>query len=346
MGGLAINGVSRLSVWAYMSLCADIAPLIEQTDGYIIKSYSSKESFGDIDILFPSVSSKDEFFNSLPYSVKEVKPNGPVTSVGVETPYGLFQFDLIVVSNVNWASVYFNYNDMGNLMGRIAHRLGFKYGHDGLWWVLRDSENPDYVIGTLLVTDDLKTAFGILGYSYEKYLFMSNNDEFDSLVDIFYYVIANVHFSSDIYLLENRNHIQRIRDRKRPTYMKFLAWCADSSNGVMPGLLANADKNRVRDLKLKLAFDLCPSFKESHDRLLKDHDLDRQMKVFWNGRNVSEWTGLEGKRLGKFMSHFSNSLKSLSPTHFRQWVLVPNSEDYKIDVIKKSCLRWMEEAAE
>ena len=41
-----------------------------------------------------------------------------------------FQIDFIKVGEENWETSknYFSYNDLGNLMGRLAQRLGVKYG--------------------------------------------------------------------------------------------------------------------------------------------------------------------------------------------------------------------------
>lgn len=339
MGGHAIKDAVRLSAVDYHALCGSLSSSLNDYNGRIIKAYRDKESFGDMDILFPSALDALRFQKALTtfygYTVNQVVRNVPVTSIGVELPQGVFQMDLIVVPDVKWASTYFDLNDMGNLMGRIAHKLGFKYGHDGLWYVLRDPDNHDYVIEELLVTSSLSDAFHLIGYSYGKYL----TTEFNTLEDIFLYVIDNQYFDPDIYLLDNRNHIQRTRDRKRHTYMQFLAYCS-SEQLSRKNIWTPEYKQQMRQEKLEQAFTICPAFKERYDHAVKEHALNKQMKLFWNGDNVSTWTGLTGKQLGQFMAYFKDSLDQLHPTHFRQWVLVPNAEQYKIDTIKRVAKEW------
>ena len=339
MGGHAVKDAVRLSAEDYHSLCGSLSSLLTDYNGKIIQAYKSKESFGDMDILFSSALDALRFqkaldiFKGLP--VKQVVKNGPVTSIGVGLPQGIFQMDLIVVPDVKWASAYFDMNDMGNLMGRIAHKLGFKYGHDGLWYVLRDPDNHDYVIEELLVTSSLSEAFHLIGYSYGKYL----TTEFNTLEDIFLYVIDNQYFDPDIYLLDNRNHVQRTRDRKRHTYMQFLVYCS-SKQLSRKNIWTPEYKKQMRQEKLEQAFAICPAFKERHDRAVKEHALNKQMKLFWNGENVSEWTGLTGKQLGQFMAYFKDSLNKMEPTHFRQWVLTAFADDYRIETIKRVAKEW------
>ena len=97
-----------------------------------IRAYSQKPSFGDMDILFESdylninvIDYLKETFNS-----KEVVRNSHVYSF----EYNNFQIDLILTSKANFDTsfTYFAYNDLGNLMRRVSHKLGFKYGHECL----------------------------------------------------------------------------------------------------------------------------------------------------------------------------------------------------------------------
>ena len=52
------------------------------------------------------------------------------------------QVDLIFTEKKFYESalVYFANNDFSNLIGRIAHKHGFKYGHCGLVYVMRDGD--------------------------------------------------------------------------------------------------------------------------------------------------------------------------------------------------------------
>ena len=49
-------------------------------------------------------------------------------------------------------------------------------------------------------------------------------DGFDTLEDIFEYVITSKYFNKDIFSFENLNHINRTRNRKRKVYAQFLEY--------------------------------------------------------------------------------------------------------------------------
>src|SRR3546814_18504796 len=51
---------------------------------------------------------------------------------------------------------------------------------------------------------------------------------FETPEDIYSFVASSPFFSSDIFLLENRNAKARMRDKKRKMYMEFLLWCERS----------------------------------------------------------------------------------------------------------------------
>lgn len=186
-----------------------------------IPYYSSKDSFGDMDLIIPA--------NELPSNWKQVlidfydldksmySSNGGVFSFAIEN----FQIDLITAEDYPaavMAASYFSHGDLGNLIGRIFHKLGMKYGHKGLYLVVRPDDNS-HVLNEILLTQDMQIILSILGLSYEKYQL-----GFEDLEDIFRYVASSKYFDPDIYLFYNRNHKAVIRDKKRSTYNGFLEW--------------------------------------------------------------------------------------------------------------------------
>ena len=181
MGGNALKTVTsvRLNKHYYDSVVDSIKDAIDSAiasgalpyDTRIrpILAYTNKKDFGDADILIHS-DWYDPSKIAHVLGADEVVRNGPVTSIAMPLVGGNhFQVDFIFTNEMEWAAMYFDYNDFGNLVGRIAARLGFKFGHDGLWYVLRDSENKDLVIKELLVTRDMQTAFMLIGYDWRTY---------------------------------------------------------------------------------------------------------------------------------------------------------------------------------
>src|SRR5699024_5199762 len=104
---------------------------------HVVPAYRSKPDFGDVDIVVASDGLPDDWQERLIRALgsRAHVSNGPVFSL----EYDRFQVNILLQSesNFDFASRYFAWNNLGNLIGRIAHHLGFKFGHDGLWYVNR-----------------------------------------------------------------------------------------------------------------------------------------------------------------------------------------------------------------
>ena len=98
----------------------------------LIESYAAKKSFGDADILISQDQLPSDWEEKIKQALefKHSTKNGNVFSCLVDN----LQVDLIQTpeQTFEFAKNYFNFNDLGNLMGRVAHKMGFKYGHKGL----------------------------------------------------------------------------------------------------------------------------------------------------------------------------------------------------------------------
>lgn len=230
MGGTAIKNAKRIDALGYELYCKNINNVIVDIKNSnvfgdfrheIIKSYRNKPDFGDIDVLIEMLdpSKRKEFDEQFikKLKCKESVSNGPVTSHEVEG----VQVDLIYSNNqdFDFSSHYYSYNDICNLIGRIAHKMGLKFGHNGLWYIIR---SDSHVLHELCLTKNFKEALAIMGYSYDTF-----KEGFDDLEDIFKYAADTFYFNPSIYLLDNRNHHARVRDRKRKNYMLFLEWCKE-----------------------------------------------------------------------------------------------------------------------
>lgn len=198
-----------------------------------VKAYRQKETFGDLDLLvdgelFQFVTYDEvmemlrvEFNHTgpLPYKPKDKKDM--VMSMGLPSDEAnvYFQLDLIASERnyYQFHSSYLNWNDLGNLVGVVASSNGFlKYGHDGLRYLFRDGDN---LFESVVLTNDWDEALEFFGYSQTRYY-----AGFDNLELIYQYAASSRYFSPSLYAFENRNHTQRTRDRKRPTYNGFLNW--------------------------------------------------------------------------------------------------------------------------
>jgi hypothetical protein len=229
--------------------------------------------------------------------------NGNVFSFGIDVGKGSpFQIDLIYVGNthreLSIALTYFGFNDLGNLMGRIFHRAGFKYGHRGLLKVVRDPDNRDHIIDEVLVSEDPRKIFEFGGYDYDRYL-----DGFWTREEIFEYVASSPLFNRDIYLFENRNAKSRMRDKKRVMYNEFLNWC--EKNDDLPSFWTE-DKEEYRNEQLTNAFSHFPEFKRRYDDAITRLEHSKKLRSKFNGDIVRKITGLNGASLGIFIKEFKN----------------------------------------
>ena len=181
MGGNALKsfGSTRISPDTYHifkpTFIAILNQILPESRIDVPTSYHNKPDFGDLDVVVENNArvhlSDHDIASILSNHYQEPVPfikNGPVTSFGLPTPEGLFQVDLIYTPTpvIDFAVEYYSWNDVGNLIGRIAHKMGLKFGHDGLRMVVRENTN---VLGTVPITLDYDAALEFLGFSVRKY---------------------------------------------------------------------------------------------------------------------------------------------------------------------------------
>lgn len=268
-----------------------------------VQAYKTKPSFGDMDIVFwsPEPIHWPRILTQM-FDTKGWTKNGNVYSF----EYKEMQIDLIITSGENFfpSIFYFAYNDLGNLMGRISHKMGFKYGHDGLKFVVRDG---DYQFAEINVSKNSKDIFEFLGYSWERYA-----EGFDTLEDIFEYVTTSPFFNKDIYLLHNRNHTSRVRDKKRKTYNEFLEWVKDKTGLNAYPWQSLEERGGTKEVEefMERAFAQWPLFKYEYESTMVRFRRHQRAKVLFNGDLVREWTGMEGPELGKVMKEVREYMES------------------------------------
>lgn len=291
MGGNAFSTAERLSKSHYDMLSMGLQEIFnrEQIQARIPLSYRSKDSFGDIDVIVPNREEAD----------KILKQMDPVLGI-VRNPQGYnvlisylgqnVQVDLNIVGdgNMDFAFWYFSYNDLGNLIGRIAHRQGLKFGYDGLWYPHRINTTA---VGEYPLTNDIKEALWYLGFDVQKYF-----DGFEDLEDMFRWVVDCVNFEGAAYPLEHRNHKARTRDSKRKNYNAFLEWL---SNGGFDLTWVESDKGAW----LKKHFMHWPELKKQYDATEADFHRRLAWKALFGGERAMALTGLTGKELGRFVDH-------------------------------------------
>lgn len=311
MGGKAFPELNmiRLSADQYKEFSLNILSTLHQKfPGYFnfIPSFRAKESFGDLDLIFYHLNPID--VHKLLGEPPMVR-NGPATSFAIPVDYFVeqyisdtyFQVDIIHVRLVEMecALGYFSYNDLGNLLGRIFHRAGFKLGHRGLSYIVRDEQNFSNAIQEIFLSHDWKTCLEFAGYDYEKW-----THGFETLEDVFKYAASNSIVSQKMFRLDQTNHQARVRDKKRKTYQEFLKWIELPENQIPFDDVI--EKTELRRLFFEKAMNQFPHFKEEYKRIQELLQKRKLAKEKYNGKIVSELTGLMSKELGEFIMSFEN----------------------------------------
>lgn len=305
MGGNALKHyeTTRLSRVDYFSLVDKFSRQFGKVFGEIvlIKSYKNKETFGDADFLVDSDILPNNWTKLLKseFNLDENQyvKNGNVVSIGYEN----FQIDLIVTPHEEMKSseFYFSYNDFGNLIGRIGHKLGVKIGHRGMSLVVRHRARSDHILREIKISDDYRDVLNLLGLNLHQY-----EVGFDDLEDIFEYVASSKYFDPEIYSMEHRSANSRVRDKKRATYSSFLRWVDEYKPKANHEF---KDKSELGGYSIRLPYyetevlSRWPHVKNEVDSVISDFELDLKFKEIYNGDVVSKLTGYTGKTLGAFM---------------------------------------------
>lgn len=285
MGGKAIANVKRIGAWDYPDFAEHIIKLLSDGDvkPEVIPSYHFKDSHGDLDIIVPShfwhTHTVDGVASIL--GATQVVVNGEVASFGVPYQGWLYQMDIVTVPEkvYDFAKSFYSYNVLGELLGVMAKRMGFKYGHHGLFYRLYDADNPTTLIQTIPVTTNFRDAIQFLGYDY---------DEFKcgmlGLSGLFRFLLSSPYASPEMFQVKHKYKIE------------FENYCENRNPPTKPEL----DK-ATHFLRAVEAF---PDFQESVTAAIRSHEYRVRAKEAFNGSLVRDLTGLDGKELGKFMDAF------------------------------------------
>jgi hypothetical protein len=300
MGGNALKKikVDRIKTENMNSLRRDVYDKLK-TLGSDIKVgfpqfYFSKQDHGDLDVVIGSdLNWKTQNFKNLILNMFESKDhyfNSNVFSI----EYKNHQIDLIFTEPKYFQSYinYFSFNDLGNFIGRTAHKMGFKYGERGLLLnVVIEGRN----LGEIELSQDTELIFEFLGYDYERW-----TKGFDKLEEVFDFVISSKYFSGTAFSNEEQNNTNRTRNEKRPNWNLFKDFLD------LKGLLEQSYPFQIKEFYLYEALEFFDKRQEFNKLLVEDH-LNEQRKSKYNGKIIIELTGLEGKSIGEFKNLFEKS---------------------------------------
>ena len=297
MGGNVFKDGStrRYSAQEYYSLLRRLElPLSKVGSKYAaLKTPKDKESFGDADILIIpnqewSVHLLSAVFET---TLDHVSRNGDVWSLVFEE----IQVDLMTTNGEEFDAHYDykNFSDFGNLRGKIIHKFGLKFGHDGLIFPVR-SEN--HVIGNIVLSRDPTKINSVFDFEM--------TDSVDTLEEMFDIVMASKFFNPAVFAWDAMNAVARIRDKKRATYHAFLGYLETHKKESV--YIFHANKLDY----LPFIFENFPDAKTGFDALWAKKEKYDEFKKRFNGDLVSDWTGFKEKELGELMKLLKNHISS------------------------------------
>ncbi len=296
-----------------------------ETEAEVVKSYHNKDSFGDMDIIVLNDGNQwihtikdtlEEFFKP-----NEIHHNGNCWSFDYEE----LQIDLILTPEKNWetSKVFFAYNDLGNLMGKLYHKFGLKYGYDGVKYVYRIDDKK---LGDITVAKDMSKAFDFLGLSWKKF-----EEGFNDIEDIFEYVISSPYFVKEAFYLENLNAINRHRNKRRKVYNLFINYV--NGIGEYKGKEALPDKPFIFEKDKSIYFEKIneffpeANFFDSMKALKEKEKIKREVASKFNGHLLMEkYPELDGKNLGNWIRRFKELINEGGET-FDEYVLKRTQEE-------------------
>ena len=194
----------------------------------------------------------------------------------------------------------------------MAKQLGFKHGHEGLYYVQRDG---DATLKEHLLSTNYLDILNILGL--DKLKFMKG---FDTYQDLFDFVMSSPYYNPEIFKLENLNNINRVRDRKRKTYNMFLQYSREREH-LYPSV-----PKLTKEERTEFVFNLYPKIRKEAEILQSEYDLKKLIASKTNGNFLMELIPeLKGKELGQFIFYLkNNSIQLYSAT-----VLTLSGEEIK-----------------
>jgi len=220
MGGkaLKVNTVRKNTDELY-HIFNDIKKYLYEYDIFMTKFYRDKNDHGDLDILIKTDNIKNIFDIANKVKDNEISVNGNT----ITFDYNNFQIDFICIDDDIWeiSKVFFSYDPVGNLLGKIAHGFGLKYGFNGLVYKSIGKRS----IKVITLTKDPYTIFNFLGYDFNEF-----KKGFNSLKDIFNYVINGKYYDKDLFKPENLKNYDRKRSLKRKSFREFLIFSINTKS--------------------------------------------------------------------------------------------------------------------
>jgi hypothetical protein len=269
MGGKALSSITprRVDAKDYRDLCERVVAPLRKYYARVedVPAYRQKPDFGDVDILVDFDGPVDQLAETgrRLFQPREMVVNGNCVSLDHEG----VQVDLIAATNYEMAMLHYAYNDLGNMIGTVAHGFGLKVDLTGLYLPLRIN-GKSTELARPLVTEMPKQVLGFLGYDPDRY-----DQGFDTVKDIFDFATSTPYFDPKLFSAERVNHQSRTRQKKRTIISQFMEHLATT-----PGLRRYEFNDDPMSYFGKIA-EAFPAAKLRERREQLVGDYDRRLRV-------------------------------------------------------------------
>lgn len=308
-------------------------------DILIPRSFKNKETHGDLDIIVQGDTlSTEQLMEMFELKKDQVSRNSSTISILYK---GQYQVDLCFHPEERFQSAYdYNRNsDSGNIIGRIANALGFKYGHKGLIYPVKLGSCE--VLGEVLISQDTQKIITFLGFDYDQW-----NAGFYDEQELFQWLINSKYFNPHIFKYETLNHINRVRNKKRPVYASLVKYLETLHNDEKQYYKCSNNKSEYLWNAL-IVFDNISVMSEI-EKLIQTAKFKKKANAFFNGSLVMEETGLTGIELGEVIKTFQVQVEEkfntkslgLSWTQFIMWY---EDNTFADEHVMDLFIRWYDE---
>jgi hypothetical protein len=220
----------------------------------------------------------------------------------ISFPYNEFQIDVTFVEEQNFQTSinYCSWNDTSMLIGRIFHKMGLHFGHSGLsFWIrqgLFDNNinwtDNDHIYEKFIISKNQEDILQLGGFDYNVW-----KSGFDTEEDAFQFVISGDYFDPSLFALENLNHINRVRNKKRGMYMRFVEYIADKGFSPKKTFLSKENYSLIFQEKF-------PFLKEAINDYRFEYQKTKIINEKFNGRLIMEkFQEISGIQIGKLMNN-------------------------------------------
>lgn len=304
-----------------------------------VRHILEKDDHGDLDVLLDqSTVDRDAVRRALPDLVgtTEVVSNGRVDSVDCHLTSGdlPLQLDLVYTRGEWWdfAAMFHDWNDLGNLLGKVARFRRMKLGFQGLRIPVYRTMDRSVKLGEYTLTLDPSEALRFLGYDPGP----PTGPGFATFEEMFAYVMSSDLATYDVFQLSVLTASQRHRDTKRGVYKMFMAWL-DEHHAPGPGVRPS-DAFQRRPSHRRAFDEAAAAFPSARlrERASEDEAALRRRdaaSVVFNGSHVVERLGVEGREVGRLLRQLRARAGLLG------W---PSWEDYVLEMGRE---RVLEEAS-